>query len=200
MVENLNANNGHSYFIGVDGSEQSDLAFDVVMHGLFRSTKDTFNVCHITDSKKDYLPFCHTPEYLEAKYQGKIWVWSNDNKAKFIKKEVENEKTTKETLWNQAQLNKASIIVTGMHGRKGPKADLTVAGTAVQFLYQGEKLPLVVVKDPRRRGEGLKGSYRFGVCFDGSSASQKCLKVVLSMMADHDKLVVITCQEPNLNN
>ena len=43
------------------------------------------------------------PDYLEAKYQGKIWRWSQDNKAKFIKKEVEPEKTTKETLWEQAQ-------------------------------------------------------------------------------------------------
>lgn len=77
---------------------------------------------------------------------------------------------------------------------------MTVAGTAVQYLYQGEKVPLVVVKDPRRRGEGLKGSYRFGVCFDGSAPSQKALKVVLSMMADHDRLVVITCQEPNIDN
>lgn len=78
--------------------------------------------------------------------------------------------------------------------------DLTVAGTATQFLYQGEKLPLVVVKDPRRRGDDLRGSYRFGVCFDGSAASLKALKVTLSLMADHDKIVVITCQEPKVDN
>lgn len=96
------------------------------------------------------------PDYIEAKYQGKIWRWSEDNKAKFIKKEIEPEKTTKETLWNQAELLKTSVIVTGMHGRKGPKAsDLTVAGTAVQYLSQGEKLPLVVIKDPRRRGADM---------------------------------------------
>ena len=122
MVDNLNSNNGHTYFIGVDGSEASELAFDVCMHGLFRPAKDTFNVCHITNSTKDYLPFCMQADYIEAKYQGKIWRWSEDNKAKFIKKEVEQEKTTKETLWNQAQLNKSSVIVAGMHGRKGPKA------------------------------------------------------------------------------
>ena len=68
------------------------------------------------------MPFTYQPDYIEAKYQGKIWRWSEDNKAKFIKKEVEHEKTTKETLWDQAQLLKSSVIVTGMHGRKGPKA------------------------------------------------------------------------------
>ena len=68
MVENLNTNNGHSYFIGVDGSHQSEMAFDVCMHGLFRPAKDTFNVCHVSDAKKDYLQFCYTPDYLSAKY------------------------------------------------------------------------------------------------------------------------------------
>ena len=79
-------------------------------------------------------------------------------------------------------------------------SDLTVAGTSVQYLYQGDKLPLVVVKDPRRRGEDLKGSYRFGVCFDGSAPSVKALKVTLSMLADNDKIVIITCKEPNMDN
>ena len=68
MVDNLNSNNGHTYFIGVDGSEASELAFDVCMHGLFRPAKDTFNVCHITNSTKDYLPFCMQADYIEAKY------------------------------------------------------------------------------------------------------------------------------------
>ena len=82
-----------------------------------------------------------------------------------------------------------------MHGRKGPKADLTVAGSSTKFLYS-KGLPLVVAKDPRRRGDALKGSYRFGVCFDGSESSEKTLKLVLSMAADHDKVTIITCLEP----
>ena len=77
---------------------------------------------------------------------------------------------------------------------------MTVAGTTVQYLYQGEKVPLIVIKDPRRRGSDLQGSYRFGVCFDGSESSKKALSTTLTMMADHDKLVVITCQEPLVDN
>ena len=98
----VDSSNGHSYFVGVDGSPQSEMAFDICMHGLFRPNKDKFNVCHISDERKEYLPFNMQPDYLEAKYQGKIWRWSQDNKAKFITREVEPEKTTKETLWAQA--------------------------------------------------------------------------------------------------
>ena len=82
-----------------------------------------------------------------------------------------------------------------MHGRKGPKADLTVAGTATKFLYS-KGVPLVVAKDSRRRGDDLKGSYRFGVCFDGSESSVKALNLVVSMAADHDNITVVTCKEP----
>jgi len=82
-----------------------------------------------------------------------------------------------------------------MHGRKGPKADLTVAGTSTKFLYD-KGIPLVIAKDPRRRGDDLKGSYRFGVCFDGSPSSVNALKVVMSMAADHDKITIVTCKEP----
>ena len=93
---------GHNYFIGIDGSEASDLAFEVTMHGLFRPDRDQFNCCHITNSKKDYLPFQYNPDYIEAKYMGRIWKWSMSNQAKFIKKEVDQDKTTKDTLWDQA--------------------------------------------------------------------------------------------------
>ena len=36
-------------------------------------------------------------------------------------KEVEEEKTTAETLWMVAKAYVVDIMVTGMHGRKGPK-------------------------------------------------------------------------------
>lgn len=87
-----------------------------------------------------------------------------------------------------------------MHGRKGPKADKTVAGSSVKFLHEGEKLPLVVIKDGRRRGDDLKGSYRFGVCFDSSPSSEKALAQVISMMAPQDKLAIITCREPGIDS
>lgn len=54
--------------VAVDGSEASELAFTIAMHGLFRPGKDVFNVCTITNTKKDYLPFHLKQEYIEDKY------------------------------------------------------------------------------------------------------------------------------------
>ena len=113
---------GHSYIVAVDGSEASELAFTIAMKGLFRPEKDVFNVCTITNPAKVDLPFQYKPDYIEEKYQAKIWKNAQAGSAKFIKKEIEEDKTTKETLWMVAQAYQADIIVCGMHGRKGPKS------------------------------------------------------------------------------
>lgn len=46
--------------------------------------------------------------------------------------------------------------------------DLTVAGTNVQYLAVNSKLPILVLKDFRKRDYYKDSSYRFGVCIDGS--------------------------------
>ena len=122
MVEANAVNGGHNYMVAVDGSDASELAFNIAMKGLFRPVKDQFNVCTITDGKKDYLPFIYKPEYIEEKYQAKIWKNVQAGNATFVKKELDEDKTTKETLWALTQAYNADILVTGMHGRKGPKA------------------------------------------------------------------------------
>jgi len=89
--------------ISVDGSEASELAFKISMKGLFRPEKDVFNVCTITNHNKTDLPFIYKPEYIEEKYQAKIYANAKSGSARFIKKELEPERTTKETLWMVAQ-------------------------------------------------------------------------------------------------
>lgn len=90
----------------------------------------------------------------------------------------------------------ADIIVTGMHGRKGPKEDLTVAGTAVKFLGQQSKT-IAIIKDTNM--DVNKTNYRFGCLFDSSAVSEKVLRQTLSMMADNDRLTTITVVEPGVD-
>ena len=104
----------------MDGSEASDLAFSIARSGLIRPQKDCFNVVTITDARKDYLPFHYKPDFIEQKYSAKIRADAQAGMARFVRKEVELEKTAKQTLWMMAQLYKADVVV-GMHGRKGPK-------------------------------------------------------------------------------
>ena len=120
MVENK-APKENNYCVCVDGTDHSEVAFQVCMNGLFRPNIDKYNVVTITNCKKEHLPFHFKPEYIEEKYQAKIYADAASGSAKFHKREIVEGQTTKEALWNLAQELQATHIVVAMHGRKGPK-------------------------------------------------------------------------------
>ena len=47
--------------------------------------------------------------------------------------------------------NKIDVTVVGYHGRKGPKDDPTIMGSAVQFMAQNSGSPILIVKDGLNR-------------------------------------------------
>ena len=61
-----------NWFVAIDGSEASEEAFQVTYRGLYRSDKDHITIGHITDRRKEYLPFNLKPEYLSETYTSKI--------------------------------------------------------------------------------------------------------------------------------
>ena len=50
-----------------------------------------------------------------------------------------------------AKAEKASIIVVGNHGRKGPKRDETIAGSAIQYVSTDITFPVMILKDHKPR-------------------------------------------------
>lgn len=119
-------------------------------------------------------------------------------KARWVSKEIEPKKTSKECLWELAEQEKTSIVVIGSHGRKGPKLDETVLGSAVQYLSLSSKFPVLIMKDRKPRSEKPDGCLRYGVCFDTSDKSKKTLLTVLKMMKPQDKLTTITVRYPDM--
>ena len=81
----------------------------------------------------------------------------------------------------------------------GQHRDLTVAGSSVNFLAQ-QNLPVVIIKDDRKRDQGRGKMFRFGALYDRSTQAKQALKVVLDMMAPQDKLVTISCTEANVSH
>ena len=57
----------------------------------------------------------------------------------------------------------------------------------------------MIIKDFRQRDYYKDKSYRYGVCFDASLKSKKALECALTMKQDHDRILVITVGEANLN-
>lgn len=89
---------------------------------------DQLVVGTISDKKKDsYLPFNMKSNYLTDRYEAKIVPLGKN--GRFASREVGEDMSTKECLWELAEFEVANIIVVGNHGRKGPKKDETVCGT-----------------------------------------------------------------------
>lgn len=113
------------------------------------------------------------PKHIQNYYEAKILEFGTH--AHYCCKEIEDGKTSKECLWELAESQHATMIVCGNNGRKGPKKDETVIGTAVEYLSINSKFPIMIIKDPKHRDEKPDHCLRYGVCFDGSSHSTKAL-------------------------
>jgi len=85
------------------------------------------------------------------------------------------------------------INVVGYHGRKGPKEDPTVMGSAVQYMSIESYCPTLIIKDPALRKD-RPGGYRFGCCVDGSKKSYEALEFIRKVRGPEDPISVIICE------
>lgn len=195
-----------TFFVAVDGSDQSDFAFQYVLKDLMKTKRDYpeseqdqhphdhLVVGTISNKQKEsFLPYNMKANYLADLYEAKIITLGKH--GRFASREVSEGKTTKECLWELAEFEKADMIVVGNHGRKGPKKDETVCGTQVQYLALNSKFPVLIVKDYRARTVKPDGCLRWGICYDGSTKSKKAFQIVLNTMKHSDKLAVIHVKE-----
>jgi hypothetical protein len=87
--------------------------------------------------------------------------------------------------------------VVGYHGRKGPKEDPTVMGTAVQYLSVNSATPALIIKDPKTRTEE---GFCMAVCCDGSKKSMDALILLCNLRSPSDRINVIICEQGNIDS
>ena len=59
-----------------------------------------------------------------------------------------------------------------------------------------QPITVAILKDSNMHA--IKDNYRFGVLYDGSKCADKVLKQVISMMADDDRLTMITVAQEEM--
>lgn len=188
------------FMIAVDGSDASEIAYQLVAKDLFKDKNDDEGVeDHIvigtvTDKKKDnYLPYNMKSNYLSDCYRAKLIQFGTH--GSFVSQENEHKVPVRQLIWEMTENEKCDLIVTGNHGRKGPKADETVCGTLIEHTATSQSFPVLIIKDNVERRNKADQLFRFGVCFDNSEKSRKALKVTLNLMRQKDKLAVITVKD-----
>lgn len=102
-------------------------------------------------------------------------------------------------LTNMAKEWKVDITVTGYHGRKGPKEDPTVMGSAIQWMSVHSFTPTMIIKNEILKDTRPDGYY-LTICCDGSKKSLKALELASAMKSDKDILHVLICEQSNINS
>lgn len=96
-----------------------------------------------------------------------------------------------------AEFEKVDMMVVGNHGRKGPKKDETICGSAIEHLAKNFKFPVIIIKDYKPRSQKHDGCLRYGIMYDTSSKSKQAFAITLNMMKKGDKLAVICVKDNN---
>jgi len=94
-----------------------------------------------------------------------------------MEEQICNGQTAKSVLAAICKECDATISVVGYHGRKGPKEDPTVMGTAVQYLSIQTPSPVMIIKNPIMRKERPNG-FTMGCLSDGSKYSLNALNLM----------------------
>ena len=187
--------------VGVDGSDASEFAYQLVSRDIVKSyskhdsTEDYLIVGSVINRAKDkFLPYNMKSHYLIDRYTASMV--QHGKHGRFYHVDIEEGKTTKQTMWEMGKAEQADILVVGNHGRKGPKSDETVCGTAIEHIAANQTFPVIIIKDFKPRSTKKDGLLRYGICYDGSSKSKKAFELVCNIMRPQDKLAVIWVNEP----
>lgn len=183
------------YMVCHDGSDASQHALITVKESLLRD-HDELVVAHAwNEAKEEYLAYNFKRSYIRQQniadftYLGK--------RFEYLEEQVVGELTTKDVLNGMAKKVHADVAVVGYHGRKGPKEDPTLMGSAVQYLSTRSEAPVMIIKDPKTRKD--RGAFVFAVCVDGSIASLNCLDLLIKFRHSDDKVYVIICEQQNID-
>jgi nucleotide-binding universal stress UspA family protein len=123
-------------------------------------------------------------------------------KATLAWENVMDGKSTKQQMVEIAEEYKAGVLVIGLHGRKGPKMDHTILGSAVQHMGLYSPCPVLIVKGlSSLRSKTPAGKIRVAVCSDGSAKSIQALNFATRIIdrSKGDQIIVICVKTTTVN-
>ena len=198
------------YLVCVDGSEVSHTAFTAARALMTRQNGDAIEVLHVSDRSKSYLPFDLEPDYIRRQYEMELLDVANNQKTittlnktvgyddtpistkDFICKYA-NDTTFPDGIDNVPTHQKPDLLVIGLVGRKGPKLNPTIFGSAADYSMRKVRCSSLIVKTkiPARGASGLKPRV-FVVAVDGSRSShQAFLKTLQLCDRQRDAVTVV---------
>jgi len=178
------------FVVGIDGSEGSHHAVELVVTNFYRPGLDKIILVHIQNLKKEHEKgvqyhsktiFNKYSEYVEE-----LKVKKDD--YEFIFEDRKENENVFEQINDIAVEKNATLLVLGFRGYKGTKNRPDELSKSVTYLVHKPKIPVLVVKEKSGRQFRPKSQFKWLICLE--SAESKSFKALKSMLryvdADND--------------
>lgn len=180
------------FVIGIDGSEGSHNAVELVTSNFYRPGLDTIILVHISNLHKEQDKGI---QYQSKTIYNKYHEYVQELK---IKKEdyeiIFQDRKENENVFEQineiAIAKKATLLVLGFRGYKGSKYRPDELSKSVTYLVHKPKIPVLVIKEKTARKYRPNEQFKWLVCLE--SADSKSFKALKSMLryVDSDNDIV----------
>jgi nucleotide-binding universal stress UspA family protein len=167
--------------VGVDGSEGSHNAVELVVKDFHRRGLDKIILVHISNAQKEHEKgvqyhsktiYNTYSEYLKEQLQ--------EADYEIIFEDRKENENVFEQVNEIAVAKNASLMVVGFRGYKGAKNRSDELSKSVTYLVHKPKIPVLVVKEKTAREIRLSGAFKWLVCLE--SADTKAFKALLSTL------------------
>lgn len=170
------------FLVGIDGSEGSHNAVELVTTNFYRPGLDKIILVHITNLKKEqekgvkYHSKTIYNKYHEYLQELKI---KQDDYEMIFEDRKENENVF-EQINDIAVAKSATLLVLGFRGYKGTKNRPDELSKSVTYLVHKPRIPVLVVKEKTSRKYRPNYQFKWLICLE--SAESKSFKAMKSML------------------
>lgn len=153
---------------------------------------DHIIVMHVYDDSKAYLAPELRSDYIYRTTESQLLPYISPSNYTLSWIQHDHSKSTRQELVETAEALNTTIMVVGFVGRKGPKDDVTVMGSAVDHSLQIGHFHLLILKYPTYRSRVPEGRFNWIVLVDGSQKSEQAFRTAAALARrDLDDVYVI---------
>jgi nucleotide-binding universal stress UspA family protein len=179
------------FVVGVDGSEGSNNAVELVMKDFLRRGLDKLILVHVSNIKKEQEKGVqYHSKTIYNKYHELLQQNLQEADYEIIFEDRKENENVFEQINEIAVTKGATLLVLGFRGYKGTKNRPDELSKSVTYLVHKPKIPVLVVKEKTSRGFRIGGQFKWLVCVE--SAESKSFKALTSMLryvdAENDTL------------
>lgn len=158
--------------VGIDGSEGSHNAVEIVIKDYHRRGLDKVILVHISNSKKEHEKGVqYHSKSIYNHYHEFMAGLLNENDYDIIFEERKEDTTNVfEQINSIANAKKADLLVLGFRGYKGTKNRPDELSKSVTYLVHKPLIPVLIIKEKTHREYRTENGFKYLICIDSAES------------------------------